>query len=108
MLFLNHPQVRTYFLKNGHVYTLRSSRRKREGLQVIVHGTRFKHLRVGRGVVRLVKVIKLRPTALGPYVRRSGFKASMDWIAAYRSLNGGKAPVMAFLYQVKVSAGAAK
>jgi hypothetical protein len=58
MLFFNHPLVRARFLKHGRVYTLRSQRRKREGLQALVQGSRFKHRPVGRGLVILARELK--------------------------------------------------
>ena len=101
VLFLNHSLVRAQFLKRGQVYTLRAHRRKLEGLQILVQGSRFKHRPVGRGLVILARELKkLTPRALAPFVRHSGFKSAKDWLEAYRRLNGGKCIEPAFLYQV--------
>lgn len=101
MLFLNHPLVRAHYLKHGRVYTLRAKRRKRDGLQAVVQGSRFKHRPVGRGVVVLVRELKiLSPRSLASSVRRSGFKSSKDWMEAYVQINGGKLIQPVYIYEV--------
>ena len=101
MLFLNHPLVRSYYLKHGRVFTLRAKRRKRDGLQALVQGNRFKHRPVGRGIVVLAREFKaLTPRGLAGFVRRSGFKSSKEWIEAYVQINGGKLLQPIYLYEV--------
>jgi len=101
MLFLNHPLVRSRFLKQGRVYTLRSNRRKQGGPQALVYGSRFKHRRVGRGLVVLVKELKkLTPRSLAGFVRQSGFKTTNDWLQAYIHFNRGACIEPAYVYQV--------
>lgn len=101
MLFLNHPLVRARFLEHGKVYTLRSSRRKKEGPQTLVQGSRFKHRPVGKGLVILAKELKaLTPKALAGFVRNSGFRSAQAWLEAYVRFNHGKCVVPAYLYKV--------
>jgi hypothetical protein len=102
MLFLNHPLVRAHYLKHGRVFTLRAQLRKRNGPQPLVHGSRFRHRPLGRGLVTFRRELKsLNPRALAPYVRHSGFPKGAAWIEAYLRFNQGKLILPVYLYEVR-------
>src|SRR5690349_3570218 len=99
-MFFNHPSVRAYLVKRGHVYTLRDHL-IREGRHRLVHGSYFKNRRIGFGIVRLVKDWKnLSPSALQPYVRSSGLKSVRSWMGAFQAFSKGQRPHRVFLFRV--------
>lgn len=102
MFFLNHPLGRDYFKKHGRVLTLRAQRRVHDGLQVMVHGSRFKHESLGYvQITYLRSLATLSPRCLAPYSRFSGFGSGVAWIEAYRHFTQGKMPLPVHLYEAK-------
>jgi hypothetical protein len=95
MIFKNE-QVSDFLLKNGEVYTLRPTQRKR-GRDKTIHEPLVSELFTmpfGHGLVTLIKEIK-DDTELGEFVSKSGFFSVHEWRANAKDSK--------FLYHVKLT-----
>lgn len=102
MMFFNYPKVRKHLLAHHEVYTLRVKKR-REGMDLLVHGSRFRFVKIGVGEVTLVRTIKAPfEPKIRPYVGASGFKASKEWLEAFRAINDVAKPKTAYLFHVRL------
>ena len=92
-MWFKHVQAREFLFKRGEVFTLRPKKRKREGRDPIAVGPQRGWTNLGTADIRFVKKIwPLTPTALRPYVRKSGLASGRDWIEAFFDLNQKRKP----------------
>ena len=104
MMFFNHQIVRAFLLWHSEVFTLRSRKRKREGRELFVTGSLYKFEKIGKGNVKLVKILSYPfSPKLSRYIKRSGFYTQKEWIDGFVEINKGKVPTEVFLYHARLS-----
>lgn len=96
MIFKNKKAL-DYLLTNGEVFTFRSHKRKKTGIDWINDG--YRHPKIKDVVILSFGYI--HPTDLGKYVLMSGFETLNEWQYAILELNGGKMK-HGFLYRVTI------